>query len=51
MKDSADAFAAGARQFQSNNDLILSGDPKKGAEAFQQIMDSVAGMDPTPHLT
>jgi hypothetical protein len=30
--------------------LILSGDPKQGAEAFQQIMDSVAGMDPIPYM-
>ncbi len=29
---------------------ILSGDPKKGAEAFQQIMDSVADMDPIPYM-
>ena len=30
--------------------LILSGDPKQGAEAFQQIMDSVAGMNPIPYM-
>ena len=30
--------------------LILAGDPKKGAEAFQQIMDSVAGMNPIPYI-
>jgi hypothetical protein len=30
--------------------LILAGDPKKGAEAFQQIMDSVAGMNPIPYM-
>jgi hypothetical protein len=30
---------------------ILSGDPKKGAEAFQQIMDSVAGQKPIPYMS
>ena len=30
---------------------ILSGDPKKGAEAFQQIMDSVANLDPIPYMS
>jgi hypothetical protein len=30
--------------------LILSGDPKKGAEAFQEIMDSVAGMNPISYM-
>ena len=30
--------------------LILSGKPAEGAEAFQQIMDSVAGMDPIPYM-
>tara|TARA_R110000850_G_scaffold60079_1_gene138162 strand:- start:707 stop:2590 length:1884 start_codon:yes stop_codon:yes gene_type:complete len=30
--------------------LILSGDPKQGAEAFQQIMDSVAGMNPISYM-
>ena len=30
--------------------LILSGDPKKGAEAFQKIMDSVAGMKPISYM-
>jgi len=30
---------------------ILSGDPKKGADAFQQIMDSVAGMNPIPYMS
>ena len=29
---------------------ILSGDPKKGADAFQQIMDSVAGMKPISYM-
>jgi hypothetical protein len=31
--------------------LILSGDPKKGAQAFQEIMDSVAGMNPIPYMS
>jgi hypothetical protein len=30
--------------------LILSGDPKKGAQAFQEIMNSVAGMDPIAYM-
>jgi hypothetical protein len=30
--------------------LILSGDPKKGAQAFQEIMNSVAGMDPISYM-
>ena len=30
---------------------ILTGDPKKGAEAFQQIMDSVANLDPIPYMS
>jgi hypothetical protein len=30
---------------------ILSGDPKKGADAFQQIMDSVAGMNPISYMS
>ena len=30
---------------------ILSGDPKKGAAAFQTIMNSVAGMNPIPYMS
>jgi len=30
---------------------ILSGDPKKGADAFQQIMNSVANLDPIPYMS
>ena len=30
---------------------ILSGDPKKGADAFQKIMNSVAGQNPIPYMS
>jgi len=30
---------------------ILSGDPKRGADAFQQIMNSVAYLDPIPYMS
>ena len=30
---------------------ILSGDPKKGADAFQKIMNSVANLEPIPYMS